>query len=61
MLIAHGANIHEINPEVGRYPMVASTALSDYRFLEKLLKLGLDPLTLFECPFGDGEDYPNLS
>jgi len=54
MLIAHGSDIHEVNEEIGLYPMAVSATLSDYRFLEKLLKLGLDPLTLFDCPFGDG-------
>ena len=54
MLIEHGADIHEVCDEIGTYPMVISSALSDYRFFEKVLKLGLDPLSLFACEFGNG-------
>jgi len=55
MLLEAGGNLHEINPEVGSYPVVIQSAFGDYRFFQKILQLGVDPEYMFKCPYGDGE------
>ena len=40
-LINAGANIHEIQHEIGSFPCTAASALADHNFQAKLLKLGL--------------------
>ena len=59
MLLDHGADIHEVCPEVGLYPAAMASALTDYRFITKLCQLGLDTSTLFSCPYGSG-DHPEF-
>ena len=42
MLLLHGADIHEVNVNVGDFPTTFASALSDHRFITRLLEMGLD-------------------
>lgn len=42
MLLLHGADIHEVNVNVGDFPTTFASALSDHRFITRLLQMGLD-------------------
>ncbi|CBY07918.1 unnamed protein product [Oikopleura dioica] len=55
MLLLHGADIHEVNVNVGDFPTTFASALSDHRFITRLLQMGLDADYFFKCPFGEKE------
>ena len=41
LLMAAGANIHETHHDFGSYPTTIASSLSDYRFISRLLQLGI--------------------
>lgn len=59
-LLAHGADIHGIDPVIGAFPATIATALSNHRFITRLCQLGLDTSVLFHCPY-QNDQHPLYS